>query len=232
MNPVFQTALLTYPSQGNMILPMRLDLTGASSLDVDLSEEIQTGKFDFVQTIFVDNSQNTAQTVIVFNDAMTGGYRLVVQPYRQGWFPTPTPKGECRFTVQTNGALIVPIKLANHAVPYFEYGPEDGALVVPALTNAAYSGALAMGDNVLVAGVLAQAIRLYRGIFSVDAPTVLSFTDGPGGALLFAAQLTAGGSVTFQGSGVPWFAASTGNDLILNSSAAVNMYGGFGYVQS
>jgi hypothetical protein len=58
------------------------------------------------------------------------------------------------------------------------------------------------------------------------------FQDGNVGATLFSALLTAGGSVTFDVSGVPWFNTSDGNGLFLNASAACNIYGGFGYVQS
>jgi hypothetical protein len=101
------------------------------------------------------------------------------------------------------------------------------------LTNVGFAPtALINGNNVLVAGVAAQTIKMYRGIFNVDAPTNLKFTDGAGGTVLFSAALTAGGSLTLEPSGAPWFITSAGISLVLNSSAAVNMYGGESHVQS
>ncbi len=113
------------------------------------------------------------------------------------------------------------------------HAPVPGVTVTPPLNNSNFDvEPLIAGDNVLVAGVALKSVKLYRGIFTVGAATILKFTDGAAGTVLFTAYLTAGGSLTFQPSGIPWITTSNGNALILNSSQAVNGYGGFGYVQS
>jgi hypothetical protein len=234
MLPSFQSALLAPPSQGSMILPYLLDFTNAAKLNVDITEEILSQKIDFIQSVFIDNSLNASPLNLKFIDgASTQGYLVTAQPYSQGWYPVAVPVGKLAFVANTAQGIAVAIKLANIPMPYLTWGPTPGALVVPALSNLALDlEPCVNGDNVLVAGDGGETTKLYRGIFNVGAGSLLKFTDGPGGAVLFASTLFAGGSLTMQASGTPWLVTSAGNALILNVSAAVNLYGGYGYVQS
>jgi hypothetical protein len=232
--PSFQSALLSQPSQGAMVMAMALDFTNVAAINIDVTEEILSQKIDFIQSVYIDNSLNASQVTLKFVDGIsTAGYLVTAQPYSQGWYPVAVPVGKLVFVAGTAQGIIINIKLANIAMPYFTWGQTPGALVVPALTNSAYAvEPLIAGDNVLVAGIAAETIKLYRGILSFGGATLVKFTDGPAGTLLFAATLFAGGSVTFQASGTPWFSGTAGKSLILNSSNAVNMYGGIGYVIS
>jgi hypothetical protein len=233
MQPYYQAALLATPSKGSRVIPYHLDFTNVAVIQQDITEEILASEIDFIQSIYIDNSLNASTISFRFTGPLTQGYFITAQPFTQGWYPVCVPKGKITFAANTTQGIAIDIQLVNVAMPYFTWGPLPGVLVAPALANKAFKLLPCInGDNQLVAGVLAQTVKFYRGIFSVDNPAVLSFTDGPGGALLFAASLTAGGSVAFQVSGVPWFVASAGNALILNTTAAVNLYGGIGYVQS
>ncbi|HEX2999854.1 MAG TPA: DUF1859 domain-containing protein [Armatimonadota bacterium] len=229
----FKTPNLALPVAGSMGISETLDFTAQTVLAIDLTAEYLDGKLDFIQSVFIDNADNSANCDLIFS----GGpipQRIRALPFSQGWYPVSWPIGAARLAATSQGGIKVNVIFANFAMPYDTWAPLNGTFAVPALVNKAVNGLNfpGAGNAQLVAGVAAQSVKLYRGIFSVDAPTILRWTDGPGGAVLFAAQLTAGGSVTFQGSGVNWFNTSAGNDLTLNSSAACNVYGGFGYVQS
>lgn len=224
-----KTAQQSWPAQGNRELPVSLDFTGGAVVNGDLSGEMQHSQIESIQSIFIDNSLSSSSFTIQF--PITGQI-LFVPSFKQAILPVIEP-GAIRYIAKSNSGLQIPVIFSNTMKTYCVWGPADGTLTVPPLTNPAFAPlALINGDNVLVAGVAAKTIRMFRGVFNVGAATVLLFTDGPGGAVLFSAFLTAGGSLTFQPTGIPWFNTSPGNSLVLNSSAAVNLYGGYGYVQS
>lgn len=221
------------PEQGAQAVPVTLDFTANTTFDGDLSACFGTGVFDFAQSVFIDNKDNQTTLTLTFPGVGNRGQVIQVQPLTQGYYPISPGMGDGRFTAFTAGGQIIDVIFFNVAMPYFTWGPLPGVLVVPALSSRAFAPlALALGDNQLVAGVGGQTIKAYRGIFGVDNPAILKFTDGPGGTVLFTADLSALGSLTWQASGVPWITTGVGNDLTLNSSAAVNLYGGMGYVQS
>lgn len=86
------------------------------------------------------------------------------------------------------------------------------------------------GNNTIVAGVPNQIIRLYKIFFVAQAATVITYQDelnaisGPIG-------FTANGSMTLMFDTKPWFVTSAGNDLILNSTNAVQVGGTVYYTQ-
>lgn len=229
----FQTPNLAAAAGGSQAISLTLDFTSSGVVPVDLTAEFSQGIIDFAQSIFIDNADNAANLDLTFTGAPVA-QRIRAQPFSQGWYAISWPKGAGRLVAQTAQGQKINVIFANFAMPYTTYGAVPGVLVVPNLTNPALNAvALGAGSNTqLVAGVPLQTIKLYRGIFSVDSPTVLKWTSGAGGTVLFTAQLTAGGSIAFQPSGIPWFTTAVANDLTLNSSAACNLYGGFGYVQS
>lgn len=233
MQAPYQTPNLALPVAGSMAISETLDFTGAALLNIDLTQEYITGKIDFIQSVYIDNADNPSVLDMIF----AGGpipQRIRAQANSQGWYPVSWPKGANRLTAATGGGVKVNVIFANYPMPYLAWGPASGVTVVPPLVNLAEDGVAigAGGSAQLVLGVAAQSVKLYRGMFTVDQPTILRFTDGNGGATLFAAQLTAGGAITFQPSGIAWFFTSAGNGLFVKSSAAINLYGGYGFVQS
>ncbi len=96
----------------------------------------------------------------------------------------------------------------------------------------------AIGDNIIVAGVAGQVIRVYRILVVAGAATNIIFKDGAGNNLTGALPLLANGSVTLDFSGQmlkfggePWFFTALGNSFIINSSAAVNLTGKLDFQQ-
>lgn len=230
----FQTPNLAQPSEGSQAACVTFDFTAATTLQNDFTQDLMRDKIAFIQSVFIDNADNTAPVDLTFAGAPTA-QRIRAAALSQGWYPVSIPNGPAlRVAAASQGGVKVNVIFANFAMPYVVWGPASGVTVTPPLTNKALNALnFAGGDNQqLVAGVALESVKLYRGMFSVDSPTILTWTDGPGGTVLFAANLTAGGSATFQASGIAWFNTSAGNDLTLHSSAACNVYGGFGYAQS
>lgn len=229
----FQSSNLAQPAAGSFNISQTLDFTAATLLALDLTNEVIDGKLDFFQSIYIDNADNSSVTDIIISGGPIA-QRIRAQAFSQGWYPVTYPTGALRLTAASQGGIKVNVILSNNAYPYIVWGPASGVTVVPPLVNVAFQP-LAIGAGSiaqLVAGVAAQSVKMYRGIFEVDQPTVLTWQDGNGGTTLFTSLLTAGGSVFFQPSGINWFNTSAGNGLFLKSSAAINLYGGFGYVQS
>lgn len=228
----WQSSNLTQPTQGSACIDLTLDFRTETLLHRDLTHSVEIGKLDFIQSVYIDNADNSAPLDLTFYGA-PAPFRIRAAAFKQGWYAVAMPPGAVRFDAASNSGNRINVVFANFAMPYVETGPTDGLGIVPPLVNRAFAPtALIIGNNQLVPGVALQTIKLYRGSFNVDNPAVLKFTDGPGGAVLFSSFLTVGGSINFQVSGVPWFNTSAGNDLTLNSSAVVNLYGGFGVTQS
>ena len=94
----------------------------------------------------------------------------------------------------------------------------------------------ASGDNTLVAAVAGKLIQLVRIFVVVAAATNLTFKDGTGGtALSGPIPMAANGSITLDIAPVtdfPWYSTSNvANNLVLNSSAAVQVSGTIWYSQ-
>lgn len=224
----FKTAAGSYPAMGNRELPISLTFGAAGVILDDLTPDLQQSKIESLQSIFIDNSQNSSPFTIQFFPS----YQIIqAQAYTQGIYPIIN-WGALSYKATGQNGTTTNLIFSNTEKPYYVWGPVPGVTVTPALTNSNVNVALNVGDNVLVPAVAGESVKLYRGIITVGAATILVFEDGPAGTPLFTAYLTAGGSVTFEPSGIPWFVTSKNNGLYVNSSQAVNAYGGLGYVQS
>lgn len=217
---------------GHVAMPVAIDFTNVDTVYQDFAQEQTGGVIDIVQTVWIDNADNPSTLTLSF----PGGnpdFRIVALPYSQGNYAVTSPHGVLRLKAVTTPGQKVNLTFYNVALPLFVNVSTPGVLVTPALVNANLDlEPAAAGDNILVAGVLGETVKLYRGIFTVQGTTLLKFTDGLAGTALFSARISAGGSLTFQASGVPWVVTTAGNGLVLNSSAAVNIYGGYGTAQS
>jgi hypothetical protein len=233
--PIYRTAhLLPTKDNTNLALPLRLDFTTMGLVAYDLLETLQAGEMNFIQSVFIDNIDNAAPLILTVISNAPPFQRIVAQPYTQGWYPITFPLNSAQFTAQTSEGQTVDVIFCNHAMPYFTYGAVPGVLIVPPLTNPVVNYAAAgPSDHVLVAGALGKTTKLYRAIINIDAPTTLTITDGAGGAVLIGPFfLTTGGSFTLAPSGIPWLTGSVNTDLVLHATAAANVGGGIGYVQS
>jgi len=87
------------------------------------------------------------------------------------------------------------------------------------------------GDTTLVAGVAGKTIKAYRLVLVFGGTTAITIKDGST-ALTGAMPFNAGGSLVLDVGSSPWWTTSSGNGLVLNSSAAVSVAGFLQYVQS
>jgi hypothetical protein len=115
-------------------------------------------------------------------------------------------------------------------------GPTGPGWEGPMISHQALECAtLTAGDNTLIPAVPGQVIQVYGISFTVSGATNLKFYSGasPTTPLTGTYQLTgAGASLTLQQGSNSWFDTASGSALVLNSSAAVNLGGVIGYVQS
>lgn len=245
--PVPQSRIITVPNmrvpeQGSQAAALTLDFTGAGviAIDISLQAAFDSGEFDYTQTVFIDNSNNPANFTLVIPGTGQTGQSIVAAAFTQGFYPISPSMGAPQFVALTGNGAKVPVIFYNVPFAYFVWnvgGP--GGIIPPGgggaggLLNTGFPpSALIAGNNALIAAVAGQSVKLWRGQFEVDAPTVLKWTDGPGGTVLFSANLTAFGSATFILGSLPHMLTTAGNALILNSSAIANLYGGMGTVQS
>jgi hypothetical protein len=89
------------------------------------------------------------------------------------------------------------------------------------------------GDNVIIAGVAGQTIRVFKLFLVLGGDTLLTFKHG---TTEFDGPLTmfAGGAIVFDEPRPPrhWFKTGTGEDFIINLSNAVQLSGRVYYTQS
>lgn len=94
----------------------------------------------------------------------------------------------------------------------------------------------ATGDNVIVAGVPDQRVKVYSLFFVVSADTMVTIKDGAGIVLAGPMAMKANGSVVLDyreeaGEPIPWFTTSPGNAFIINQSGVAQVGGKLDYIQ-
>lgn len=80
------------------------------------------------------------------------------------------------------------------------------------------------GDNILVAGVSVQTIRVHKIFFVCDTTTVISFKSGST-ALTGPITLTPGGSVVLDFDSAPWFTTFSGDGFVINQTGTAQLSG-------
>lgn len=227
----FKTANSSYPAQGNRELPVALDFTNTGTIQDTLYNELSLSQIESIQSVWIDNNDNPAPLIIQFQ----GGNRIVAQPYSQGVYPV-LAQAPILYKATTSPGIVINVLFSNTEKQYFEYGAVPGVLIVPALTNLALDLAPSInGDNVLVAGIANQTIKVYRSIISFNDSSNVKFWSGPSAAnrpLTGTFYMFAGGGLTMQPSGIPWFTTQAGDNLVMSANSAVNIGGELGYVQS
>lgn len=167
------------PAEGAKILPLTFDFSSVASYSENLLIENTEGVIQFVQSVFVDNSDNTNPLVILI--AVTN-QRLIVPANAQGIWPIFTVD-QTRFTISTTPAanLSVNVSFANVPMPFTQWGPttvnNSTALVTGSYTD--YSGTITVG-GASQAAIPANGNR--KGYFiqnpiSATEPLYVNFTD-------------------------------------------------------
>jgi hypothetical protein len=102
------------PCEGTKVFPYILDFTGGkNAYAIDLSQQAQQKQFTTLQTVYVDNSANTAALQIICG---TTGQIITCPALSQGYFAILQPMPP-QFQVQTTGNLILTIQLLNFYIP-------------------------------------------------------------------------------------------------------------------
>lgn len=230
--PAWKTSSEAFPRQGNRELPFTLDFTGVATINDDLTPEMQASQLEIIQSIYIDNSLNSASFIIQF---FPSGQFVTAQPFTQGIYPVIC-WGTVRYIAQTVQGIKIPVIFSNTAKPFFVWGPVPGVTVTPPLRNAAINFApLAAADNTLIAAVVLKTIKMFRLLFVFAGNTNIQFFDGPSVnnvPLTGLMTMFTGGSIMLQATGIPWWVDAVNTALVLNSSQAVNMGGMIGFVQS
>lgn len=112
----------------------------------------------------------------------------------------------------------------------------ESEITMPALTTIPIELApSAVGNNILVAGVANQTIKVYQMELSFAGAVSAKFRSNPiASAHLLSGtyNMFAGGSITLPPTASPWFTTQPGESFNLDANAAVNIGGVLGYVQS
>lgn len=100
------------------------------------------------------------------------------------------------------------------------------------IARARINNAAAAGDTVVVAAAAGQLIRVFGLRLSVAGATIVQVKDGAGTVLEQFNFAGAGGAAVLDLRSVAFYLATTGNALIINSSAAVQVDGMLEYAQT
>lgn len=226
-----KSAAETFPREGVRELVDILDFTSVGTFAADLFQEMAAGQIESIQCVYIDNSLNNAQLILLINGVQT----ITAQPLTQGIYPVIC-QGPLRYQATSSQGQTITVVWSNVAKDFNVWGPIPGTTVTPPLTNQVVELApSAAGDNIVIPGVGGQTIKVYRTILGFGAGTNAKFWSGASAAnhpLTGTFPMFAGGSITMQSSGQPWMTTRTGDGLNLNSSAAVNIGGTIGFVQS
>ena len=91
---------------------------------------------------------------------------------------------------------------------------------------------LSSGDNVVVAAITGQTIRIFKIYLVLSGATSITMKDGAGINLSGAMSMLANGAFILDFDSEPWHVTSTGNAFIINSTNAVQISGTVIYTQS
>lgn len=190
----------TQAKGGPKAVPLKLDFSVQDSYLIDLSTLNAFNTLEFVQTVFVDNADNSSP-VIIYNGVSQ--QRLVIPANSQGYYPFLCPNPG-RFTIATDGGVVVNVELCNFPVspatwsassnPPFLFDDagnlltSDATLAQVGLTGNALNVAGAGGGGGSVSKFTQCSVDLH-GASSSSPTTLLS----PGGAnprfLMHSAQI-------------------------------------------
>jgi len=146
------------PCEGTKVFPFVLDFTGGKNAYlIDLTQQAQQKQFTTLQTIYIDNSLNTAALSVICS---VTNQVITCPALSQGYFPILQPMPP-QFQVQTTGNLVVTIQLLNFYIPPAVWSTpttSSGGLLqvdIPALDAIISGGALQVNSPpVTVSGLV------------------------------------------------------------------------------
>src|SRR5690242_19068535 len=123
-----------FPKECPKAIPLPFDFTASNSYSIDLTNVQQRAVIGYIQTIYIDNSINTAALTVIFG---TSAQVITCPPKSQGYFPVLAPN-PVKFIVTSNGGISALVYLVNAPVQPFLWGVTgnansyagDGSLIV------------------------------------------------------------------------------------------------------
>lgn len=163
-------------------------ITANDPYSIDMTQNVNQGQIDGIQSVYVDNRQNNAQLLITANDT---GFTIAVPPATQGTYPILT--GAAQFSVTSGGAGNGPATLffCNFSLVYFQWsGSGSGTVIVsdPVLDSTVSGGKINVRDSVLEAVVSSGRLLTTPNIPSGNPTSRSTATVGGASTQLMAAN--------------------------------------------
>jgi hypothetical protein len=100
------------PKEGAFALPVTLlfNTNAVQQISMDFFKEQSQGQIEFIQSVFIDNSQNPQGLALRFP---TLQQQITVRTQMQGYFPLFAPNGAFSLTAVTTGNVDIPIIFCN-----------------------------------------------------------------------------------------------------------------------
>ena len=146
------------PKEGPKALPVPFDFSSVGTMSFDLLLENTEGILQFVQSVYVDNSDNPGPLTITFAQTRQ---RLIVPANSQGNYPVICPdQTQVTMSSPVNASAVGRIILMNVPMPYTQWGPVTVNInAITPVVASNFSGTIAAGGVSQVA-IPANAARL------------------------------------------------------------------------
>lgn len=153
-----------------------LDFTSVSSISVHLTKARDEDKLEWVQTLFIDNSANTASVSVT---AAITNQTLVVPPGSQAYLPILAPEPEFLFV--TSGGSLVPVQFLTSAYPAMIWATasSSSSVAITSLPNGAVTEATpTMANAASVTLAASNSARKYLFIQNQSAGNIMVSLSG------------------------------------------------------
>src|ERR1044072_5286380 len=181
LNNMYSVANMIVPKEGPKVVPVILDFSGIDTIELDGNQIVTMGGIDYIQTIYIDNSENTESVSIRSNIT---NQVITCPPHSQGNFNVFTPNMP-KFYISTDGALEISIFFCNFPL-------------IPCVWGTTSSGG--GGGNVTVDGgtldtvtTITDPVTVISPVYSYDE-SIVSLTGGDD-ELIPAGDASLGGAV-------------------------------------
>ena len=205
----------------------------SASLDTfDLTNLEMTGQIDNIQSMFVDNSANSASVSATFS---LSNQKVVIPPYSQGWIPIIAPK-PAKVAFASTGGVNVPFFFVNVPMP---------AEVWSTLQSTGSGGGIVLASGGTVLGSITELSVSGGGVVVTSSGSVGSLVisgggsgSGGGGFIVASGGTSVGSASTLDIDGgltitVSGGIAHVGNAVIVESAGtSVGVASGFNFQSS
>lgn len=110
--PAYKITLGYAPSQGARALQVKLNFNSLAvqTITFDTFKEQSGGGIEFIQSVYIDNSQNAQGLALAFPAL---GQQITVRTQMQGYFPLFLPNGAFACTALTTGNVNINLIFSN-----------------------------------------------------------------------------------------------------------------------